>query len=117
MWKVGGLVLLALAGCAPIPIGPTVPVMPAPYKPMDVFVAEDRACREWASAALAGVAGGADSGYQSGYDAQGRYDIAYLQCMYSKGNQLPGAYPSQDGTGPSPVPPPPAGVQPAPAQR
>ena len=25
-------------------------------------------------------------------DAQRRYDIAYQQCMYAKGNQLPGAY-------------------------
>ncbi|HND25830.1 MAG TPA: hypothetical protein PK229_16020, partial [Rhodocyclaceae bacterium] len=28
----------------------------------------------------------------AGADAQRRYDIAYQQCMYAKGNQLPGAY-------------------------
>jgi hypothetical protein len=34
----------------------------------------------------------AGSGYASGsyYEAQRRYDNAYLQCMYAKGNQIPG---------------------------
>jgi hypothetical protein len=33
----------------------------------------------------------AGSGYASGsyYDAQRRYDAAYLQCMYAKGNRIP----------------------------
>lgn len=39
-----------------------------------------------------GTAVGADAGY--GYGAAGwlqwRYDIAYQQCMYAKGNQVPG---------------------------
>ncbi len=100
-----------------MPTGPTVPVVPAPYKPMDVFVAEDRLCRDWAAGSLTEAAGGADQGYYTDYDAQRRYDIAYLQCMYSKGNRWPGAYPSRYGSGAAPVPPPPAGIQPEPPVR
>jgi len=50
-----------------------------------------------AGAAIGGGAGllygsAVGSSYASGsyYEAQRRYDHAYLQCMYSKGNQIPG---------------------------
>ena len=42
------------------------------------------------SGLLIGSATGADSGRVYGYEAQRRYDSYYLQCMYSKGNQVPG---------------------------
>jgi hypothetical protein len=42
------LTLLALAGCATLPTGPSVMVLPAPGKPFEVFMAEDAACRRWA---------------------------------------------------------------------
>lgn len=63
-----------------------------------------------------GVVGGAGMGsnraYASESQLQRRYDIAYQQCMYAKGNQIPGgppavyqapAYsgPSQNSSGPS----------------
>src|SRR5262245_18798106 len=32
---------------------------------------------------------GANAGYDSGYAVQQRYDNAYQQCMYAKGNQIP----------------------------
>jgi uncharacterized protein YcfJ len=51
------------------------------------------------TAIAAGPAGGAQ------YDIQQRYDIAYSQCMYSKGNQVPG-YSYNNAP---PPPPPPAG--------
>ena len=40
---------------------------------------------------LAGAAMGVGAGEFSGHEAQRRYDIAYEQCMYAKGNQLPQA--------------------------
>ncbi len=40
--------------------------------------------------AATGGAGGAGAGAASGYQLQRRYDIAYQQCMYAKGNQIPG---------------------------
>ena len=51
---------------------------------------------------LAGTAIGADRANQDSYQLQQRYDIAYMQCMYAKGNQVPG-YPMVQGV---PLPPP-----------
>src|SRR5262245_18257796 len=137
MGRIATLGLLALAGCGQMPIGPTVQAVPAPYKPYEVFAAEERACRDWAAQAsgaapvnaatqdfvgataaatvigaevggmaggqsgagvgaafgmLTGAAVGADQSYFRAYGAQGRYDMAYQQCMYAKGNGLPCYY-------------------------
>jgi hypothetical protein len=42
------LVLLALSGCATLPSGPSVMVLPDPGKPFEVFQSEDAVCRRWA---------------------------------------------------------------------
>jgi hypothetical protein len=42
------LMLLAAGGCATLPTGPSVRVMPAPGKPFEVFMSEDATCRQWA---------------------------------------------------------------------
>lgn len=42
-----------------------------------------------ATGLLIGASSGADSGQIYGYEAQKRYDIAFIQCMYSYGNQVP----------------------------
>jgi hypothetical protein len=39
---------------------------------------------------LIGSSTGSDRGRVYGYEAQRRYDTYYLQCMYAKGNQVPG---------------------------
>lgn len=39
---------------------------------------------------LFGAASGSEAGRVYGYEAQRRYDNTYVQCMYSKGNQVPG---------------------------
>lgn len=151
---IGGVVLGAsLAGCASLPVGPSVAVMPAPGKPFDVFVQDDNTCRSFAEArlgtnrnevaqqqVLSGAAAGAALGAASGAlvgggrsgpiaggagaglivgsaagagaanetsgELQRRYDIAYEQCMYAKGNVVPG-YPSPTYTPPPPPPSPP----------
>ena len=142
----------ALAACVTTPSGPTITVMPAPYKPWDLFQADDAACRAFASrsiegateqaqsaavgTAAAGAAIGATAGAvitQSGSGAatgagigtvvgsaegasradrssrglQRRYDIAYQQCMYAKGNQVPGFAPVSVPLPPPPSTPPP----------
>lgn len=169
LWAgLGAAALLALTGCAQMPTGPSVAVMPGPHKPFEVFVQDDRVCRDWAQSssgstpgrdaagerfvgsavtgavlgaavgAMAGgghgsvgvgaavggtigAAAGADQSSQTAYGAQRRYDIAYQQCMYAKGNQLPNSrYVANTSyrSAPAPVPPaPPAGVQPPPAMR
>ena len=158
------LVLLALSGCATVPAGPSVNVLPAQGKSFDTFRAEDTTCRQWAeqrigmpvqqavdqnvatravagtaigaglgavlgsvsghagegaaigaaSGLLFGTAAGSDAGRFYGREAQHRYDNAYVQCMYSYGNQVPGyrsrvaatAAPQPVLTAQSEVPPP-----------
>ncbi len=62
-----------------------------------------------------GAAGGALAGTgaasESGNTVQHRYDIAYEQCMYANGNQIPGAtrpYSGPASRATQPPPPPPA---------
>jgi hypothetical protein len=44
-----GAACLALLGCAQMPTGPSVAVMPGPNKPFDVFMQDDSLCRSWAA--------------------------------------------------------------------
>jgi len=62
---------------------------------------------------LAGSAAGANAGHASGYGAQRRYDNAYIQCMYAKGDRVPVS--GQMMSAPArPVTPPPYGGASAP---
>jgi uncharacterized protein YcfJ len=152
------LAAATLAGCASAPLGPTVAVMPAPNKPLDVFTAEEQQCRAYADRAvhgqtkaaddaavgkavvgtvvgaavgaavggregaavgaggglLVGSASGAGHGQMSERQIQRRYDIAYLQCMYSFGNQVPGQYATRQAPPPPPPPAPSSGSAPPP---
>jgi len=77
---------------------------------------------------LGGTAVGADRGASAQWTVQRRYDIAYMQCMYAKGNQVPVPGGSQRPSAPArqradtlprtnpplDVPPPPAGTPPPP---
>lgn len=164
-----GLVLLfaaaALSGCATIPPGPSVMVLPASGKSFEVFQSEDLACRNWAASqtgappadtvnrnlaggaaigtlmgaglgaaigaasgnagtgAAIGAAGGLIGGtaaatspaYAAGWEVQRRYDTAYQQCMYAKGNQIPGVLRASRPSYRVPPPPPPPGYRPQPA--
>jgi hypothetical protein len=151
------LPLLLLDACASEPMGPTIPVMPAPGKPFDVFQSDQALCKQFASnevqggaqqannqqlgtavvgtllgaglgaaigggrgaaigagaGALGGTAVGAGPAAQAQYSLQQRYDFAYAQCMYSRGNQVPGyrppGPPPPPGYGPPGYPPPPPG--------
>jgi hypothetical protein len=154
------LFLLVLSGCATLPTGPSVRVLPAQGKPFDTFRTEDATCRQWAeqqmgmstqqaydknvatgavagtaigaglgaavgaasgnagagaaigaaSGLLLGTAEGSQAGQVSSREAQRRYDNAYVQCMYSYGNQVPGYNRSVMAPPPRPAvtaPPPP----------
>ena len=143
-----------LAGCASIPSGPSVAVMPGPGKPFDQFQADNAICRQFAeqqiganpnevareqvltgaatgavvgaatgalmghghegptesmagAGLIVGSAAGANAAAASTMTLQRRYDIAYQQCMYAKGNLIPG-YPAPRYAPPPPPPPPPA---------
>ena len=158
MRRLAPFILLAvLSGCATLPTGPSVNVLPARGKSFDTFRIEDGACRQWAdrqlgsssqkaydqnvaagavtgtaigaglgaalgaasghmgagaaigaaSGLLFGAASGSNSGQLYGREAQRRYDNAYLQCMYSYGNQIPGYRRAAQAAPPVVVAPPP----------
>jgi Glycine-zipper domain len=166
-----------LTGCASIPTGPSVMVLPGTGMSFEHFQSDDAVCRQWAAqqtgttterastqstvsgAAIGtalGAAAGAAIGTAAGSPATGaaigagggllggtavgagraegaetsvqrRYDITYMQCMYSKGHQIPVARGSQPAyrsqpaapapasAKPTSAPPPPAGTPPPPA--
>ena len=57
-WKRGVLlfsVVVMLSGCATMPTGPTVMVLPGPGKPFEVFQAEENQCRQWALQQIGGA--------------------------------------------------------------
>src|SRR6185503_17825961 len=140
------LVVALAAGCATVPAGPSVSVLPGRGKTFEQFQDDDVVCRDWAhqqagttpgaSAArstvggaaigtltgaalgagfglVGGTAVGASAGQASGESVQHRYDNAYTQCMYAKGDQVPGRPVVVRPAMSSPPPPPPA-VTPAP---
>jgi len=67
-----------------------------------------------AGGATFGTGIGASESGQSQYGIQAKYDNAYVQCMVSKGNQLPAARPVYVQPAPYVVQPAPYLVQPAP---
>ena len=159
-------VILAITGCASLPNGPSVMVLPGTGMPFEQFRNDDVICQQYASfqvggttanqaaaksgatsavvgtalgaaagAAIGGGSGaaiGAGSGLVAGslvgtgvasgsMDAvQQRFDIAYIQCMYAKGHQVPvsgqfsGVTPLSAVTPSSNIPPPPPGSPPPP---
>jgi hypothetical protein len=175
------LAAAVLGGCATLPSGPSVMVLPGTGKSFEAFQADDAVCRQWAAqqtgitpqktvnnnlaggaavGTLAGAAVGAAAGSASGnagtgamigagsglalgtaaaagpaasagQEVQRRYDNAYQQCMYAKGNRIPGVMresqrpyqampppPPPKPSGPPSVPmPPPAGGNPPPPPR
>lgn len=138
--RIAIVAVIVLSGCATLPTGPSVLVLPAPGKPLEQFQTEDMICRQWAgqqvgmtaedtanqntvkgaavgtmigagagallgaasghtgagaaigagSGLLVGTAAGAGAGQEYGWEAQRKYDFGYVQCMYAKGNQIPG---------------------------
>jgi hypothetical protein len=85
-WGILLLGLGILSACTVVPTGPSVLVLPAVGKSMDVFQGEEGACRAYAQQQL----GGAPEQGASTRLLQVRYDRAYVQCMYAKGNVVPG---------------------------
>jgi uncharacterized protein YcfJ len=59
-----------------------------------------------AGGAVAGTAYGANGSQYAQGGIQRQYDIAYQQCMYSRGNQVPGYQGAPRGYAPPPPPPP-----------
>ena len=72
-------------------------------KPLEQFQTDDRACRQSAAQEI-------ESAKRGELPAQRRYDMAYMQCMYAQGHQIPvpggrPGYTSQSSAGsPGPAP-------------
>jgi hypothetical protein len=75
-----GALLLGACAVSP-PSSPSVVGLPPAGKDLSQFHQDDSACRAYASQQIAGAT-------DAGYTLQVRYDIAYTQCMYSKGNTV-----------------------------
>lgn len=161
------IMFLAVTGCASVPTGPSVMVLPGQGKSFEQFQMEDAYCRQWASqqigtspsqastnstltgagigtlvgaglgaaigaaaghagtgaaigagsGLLVGTAAGANAGQLSSEEMQRRYDNTYIQCMYAKGNMVPGVVtptPAPRERRMPPPPPPPPGYNYAP---
>ncbi len=63
---------------------------------------------------LAGSAAGANAGQTTGYGSQQRYDNAYIQCMYAKGDRVPVSGQMAPAREYAPPPPPPGYPPPPP---
>ncbi len=63
---------------------------------------------------MVGSASGSGRAYASERDIQRSYDVAYLQCMYSAGNQIPGQYAPRRSSSLPPPPPPNSSAAPPP---
>ncbi len=101
--------MVAASGCATVPSGPSVLVLPGPGKTFEQFQADDAFCRQWAGQQAATTS----AGETYGSIIQWRYDMPYQQCMYTKGHQIPGA-PALNALPPPPPQPPPVTPSPPP---
>ncbi|MBI3635236.1 MAG: hypothetical protein HY216_03315 [Candidatus Rokubacteria bacterium] len=86
--KRGALLLATLVSLSACTTAPNVMVLPGVGKPFEEFQRDDVICRQWAA----------------GPSVRDRYDIAYQQCMYARGNQIPGVVPASRPSG-TPSPP------------
>jgi hypothetical protein len=59
------------------------------------------------SGLIGGAAMASGPAFAAGWDVQQRYDNAYQQCMYAKGNQIPGILSASRSSASIPPPPPP----------
>lgn len=90
--------VVVVGACAvPTPTGPGVVALPSRGKDLPIFQQEDAGCRAYASQQISG-AQAVNNGYTPGTTAQQHYDIAYTQCMYSKGNSVQSSAPLTGGT-------------------
>jgi hypothetical protein len=95
--------VILLGGCASLPSGPQVIVLPGAGKSYDEFLANDRLCCQYAERSI-GMSSSGDAGRRatgvgaapapepqrlSGVAAQRRYDETYTQCMYAHGHKVP----------------------------
>lgn len=80
--------MILLSGCAEMPAGPSVMVLPGSRSTFDQFRQDDYACRQFASGQMGGAVGMSE-GSDAAMVNQEDYDKTYIQCMYAKGQRVP----------------------------
>ncbi|MDD5577859.1 MAG: hypothetical protein PHY16_01100 [Methylobacter sp.] len=112
-------VVLALTGCASLPNSPDVMVLPGAGSSFEHFRNDDTLCEQYAYSQVGGTT--ANDAAASSEELQQHYDVAYIQCMYAKGHQVPisgqfsGVIPHATVAPTLHIPPPPpSGIPPAP---
>ena len=92
------IILLVTLGCAIIPTEPSLIVLPGTGLSLEQFSKDNVTCQQFATLQVSGSPNQSDlsnasaktaTSSASAYDAQLRYDIGYIQCMYIKGHQVP----------------------------
>jgi len=91
---VTNIILLTTLGCTIIPTGPSVMVLPGTGLSLEQFSKDHVICQQYATLQVSGTQNqtsnaNAAKSYSSIYDDQLHYDMAYMQCMYVKGHQVP----------------------------
>lgn len=79
------MLVILLNACSTMPSGPSILVLPGAGKCFELFHNNDLMCRKLSVTQLGITQQKPDSQEK----AQQDYDIAYLQCMYSQGHQIP----------------------------
>jgi hypothetical protein len=112
-WPLAAVATMALAGCVPAMMAPTVTATPGPGKLPADFTADDTACRAQVSQQMAPVVQAANNqvanaalqnaltgtgmdpvtaSSQATSAVQQQYDNTYSACMYTRGDNVPPYY-------------------------
>jgi len=85
---VTSIISLVILGCASISNEPSVIVLPGTGLSLDQFSKDTIICQQFATQQVNGTNKQVAIS-TSAYETQLRFDIAYIQCMYTKGHQVP----------------------------
>ena len=91
---VTSIILLTMSGCTSIPTGPSVMVLPGNGLSLEHFSNDHIICQQFATRQVSGTSNqnsntNAAPSTSSTNEDQLHYDMAYIQCMYIKGHQVP----------------------------
>ncbi len=87
------VVLLTTIGCTSIPNAPAVMVLPGSGQSLEQFSKDNITCQQFATLQVSGTpnqnCNNIAPSSSSINEDQLHYDMAYIQCMYIKGHQVP----------------------------
>jgi hypothetical protein len=100
LWIGAGVQLMVLSGCAPTTMAPTVTAIPGPEKSAADFAADQTGCASQANQQVAPAIQAANNQIITSFGGstsqtaqttlQQQYNQAFSDCMYAKGDAVPG---------------------------